>query len=437
MTLDSRFFPCLVVLFAAGCPTDPEPSDTEDTTATTTDASTTSNGMTTAPPTTDGTTDGSSGGSSTTAMSTTDASTSTGEPEDTTTDGVIQVCGNNMIEGDEACDLAQLGGETCVSLGYQGGQLGCNLTCTEYNVLGCFVCGNGTIDIVEDCEEVVPEGISCESMGFESGELQCGDDCLWDMTDCAICGDGVRQGDESCDALDLGGQDCASLGLTGGTLACSPSCSFDPAGCDIPGIPFGNDTGYTGYVLPAGVTTCDDISMTGTPIGLTDDSVQSVPIGFTFPFYGADFTDVSVQSNGTLRWGDATYLGFSNTCLPTATNPSTNVLYVFWDDLNPSIGAGEVLYETLGMPGNQRMVIQWDIANFGGAAGDLMRFQVMLNESSGIIDVCYVDTINGGNSADNGAEATSGIQQNSGNGFQFNCNTPDLVDGTQLLYIPL
>ena len=66
-----------------------------------------------------------------------------------------------------------------------------------------------------------------------------------------------------------------------------------------------------------------------------------------------------------------------------------------------------------------------------------MRFQAMFHEASGQIDVCYVDTINGGNSADNGAEATSGIQQDSANGFEFSCNMPDLVDGTQLFYIPI
>ncbi|MCA9651533.1 MAG: hypothetical protein KC501_16555, partial [Myxococcales bacterium] len=273
-------------------------------------------------------------------------------------------------------------------------------------------------------------------MGFESGDLLCGTDCLWDTTDCAMCGDGIRQGAESCDGVDLGGEDCASLGLMGGTLACSPGCSFDPSACDIPGIPFGSDTGFTGYLLPLGMTTCDDISGTGTPTGLTDDSNQVVPMGFTFSMYGTDYTQANLQSNGTVVFGAASYLTLGNSCLPTATAPSTDVLYVFWDDLNPG-AAGEVYYETLGMPGDQRFVVQWDVPNFGGNTGDLMRFQAVFHESSGFIDVCYVDTLNAGNVGDNGAEATSGIQHSSADGFEYSCNMPNLVDGTQLLYIPL
>ena len=40
------------------------------------------------------------------------------------------------------------------------------------------------------------------------------------------------------------------------------------------------------------------------------------------------------------------------------------------------------------------------------------------------------------NIGDNGAEATSGIQHSSVEGFDYSCNTPDLTNGLQLLYIP-
>jgi hypothetical protein len=431
-------------LALSACPFEP-PTVTDDGPASTSEESTTT---TAADPSTstgpdDTTSTGEVDSSSSSTAAATDESTSTGPMADTggSTTGGIAVCGNNVIEGDEVCDLAQVNEETCQSLGYQGGELGCLLTCTDYNLLGCFICGNGTVDMQEDCEGgVVPEEVTCESLGYEAGSLLCGGDCLWDTADCSICGDGVQQGPESCDGIDYGGETCASLGLTGGTLGCNlANCSFDPINCDIPGIPFGSDSGYTGYALNLGgaMLPCDDISGTGTPTGLTDDTAQAVAIGFMFPFYGVDYDMVTIQSNGTLRWGDATYLSFGNNCLPTATAPSTNVLYVFWDDLNPGIGAGEVYYETLGVAGDQRMVIQWDTANYGGDAGDLMRIQAVLHQATGFIDVCYVDTINAADIGNNGAEATSGIQQSSMDGFDYSCNTPDLVNGLQLLYIPL
>lgn len=177
---------------------------------------------------------------------------STGEPQTTTgttvalddsttvvpstgdvTTGEIAVCGNNVIEGDEACDLAQLNGETCQSLGYQGGVLGCLLTCEDYNLLGCFICGNEVIDIAEDCEGgIVPEEVTCETLGYEAGDLACGADCLWDTAECSICGDGIQQGPEDCDGIDFGGETCASIGFDEGDLGCNlTTCQFVYTGC--------------------------------------------------------------------------------------------------------------------------------------------------------------------------------------------------------------
>lgn len=152
--------------------------------------------------------------------------------------------------------------------------------------------------------------------------------------------------------------------------------------------------------------------------------------------YGTDFVNVAIESNGGLHFGDNTYLTLANECLPSAAAPSTNNLYVFWDDLNPATGSGEIWYEALGDPGNQRFVVQWDTAHFGGDGVDFIRVQAMLMESTGQIIVCYPDTLSAGNIGDNGAEATSGIQRDSVEGFDFSCNTPDLVNGLQLLYIP-
>ena len=371
------------------------------------------------------------------ASSTGLATGSTGADTGAASSGEVSVCGNNVIEGDEVCDLAQLNGETCQSLGHEGGQLGCLLTCEDYNLLGCFICGNGTVDLAEECEGGVPKDVDCFTLGFEGGTVTCGDDCLYDTTACALCGDGITQDPESCDGLDLAGNDCASLGLTGGTLSCTPSCTYDFSECDIPGVPFGSDVGYNGFALSLPMTLCDDISGTGTAVGLTDDSAQVVSMGMTFPFYGVDYTDVTIQSNGAIHFGSPAQMGLSNSCLPTGSAPSTNMLYLFWDDLNPTVGAGAVRTELLGVAGSQRFVIQFDTAHFSGDAGDLMRFQAVLHEASGNIDVCYTDSINGANAGNNGAQATSGIQLDSATGFQFSCNTPDLVDGTQLLYIPI
>jgi hypothetical protein len=166
------------------------------------------------------------------SSSSTTAESSSSGLDTSSDDGPLSVCGNNIIEGNEACDLAQINGETCEGLGFQGGQLGCLLTCEDYNILGCFICGNEVVDLAEDCEGTVIEDISCEDLGYEAGEIACGDDCLYDLSECSICGDGIQAGPENCDGLDYGGATCASIGFDGGTLGCNvAACGFIYAGC--------------------------------------------------------------------------------------------------------------------------------------------------------------------------------------------------------------
>jgi len=51
-------------------------------------------------------------------------------------------CGNELVLGNEECDGVNLGGQTCVSLGYDSGDLSCTGNCT-FNELGCVVGGGG------------------------------------------------------------------------------------------------------------------------------------------------------------------------------------------------------------------------------------------------------------------------------------------------------
>ncbi len=59
----------------------------------------------------------------------------------TTTESVtatikISVCGNGIAEGGEDCDNTDLGGETCITLGYTNGTLSCDIAC-DFNTSGC------------------------------------------------------------------------------------------------------------------------------------------------------------------------------------------------------------------------------------------------------------------------------------------------------------
>lgn len=97
------------------------------------------------------------------------------------------------------------------------------------------LCGNGVIDGDEACDGEVPPGLDCATEGFGEGTPVCLDDCTLDYTECSqymLCGNGEVGFGEDCDGTNLGGRDCASFtNLANGTLACTAECTFDTSGC--------------------------------------------------------------------------------------------------------------------------------------------------------------------------------------------------------------
>lgn len=49
----------------------------------------------------------------------------------------LSICGNLVAEGGEDCDNTDLKGKSCVSLGYGGGVLSCDISCS-YDTTGCI-----------------------------------------------------------------------------------------------------------------------------------------------------------------------------------------------------------------------------------------------------------------------------------------------------------
>ena len=96
-------------------------------------------------------------------------------------------------------------------------------------------CGNGIREVTEFCDGVNLGEQSCVTLGFGGGSLGCQADCTFDTSGCTsgpVCGDNVAQASEICDGTDLAGLTCADFGFTGGTLACNPTCNnVDITGC--------------------------------------------------------------------------------------------------------------------------------------------------------------------------------------------------------------
>jgi hypothetical protein len=127
-----------------------------------------------------------------------------------------------------------------------------------------------------------------------------------------------------------------------------------------------------------------DIASSGTPVtGLIDDNfVGPFPIGFTFNFYGADYTEFYVASNGFIGFGSTTgFHKFTNVQPPVTTSPN-NMIAWLWDDLIPR-GDSEVYYQSFA----DKLVIQF--IQFGnnntGAENERVNAEVVLYPNGKIL----------------------------------------------------
>jgi len=150
-------------------------------------------------------------------------------------------CGNDLIEGMETCDGTDLGGEDCISQGFDEGTLACLGDCSGFDTSGCnsFMCGNDLIEGTEVCDGTDLNGLDCGNFGFPGGTLQCSPTCgSFDTSNCIteVCGNNFTEGAEVCDGTDLGAEDCLSLGFSGGLLDCLGDCSgYDTSSCSVCG----------------------------------------------------------------------------------------------------------------------------------------------------------------------------------------------------------
>ncbi|HWB76932.1 MAG TPA: hypothetical protein VG755_18320 [Nannocystaceae bacterium] len=212
-----------------------------------------------------------------------DATTDEGDSSSTGAPNELGHCGDGVLDDGELCDLAELDGKLCASLGFGGGTLRCADDCT-FDTSECDACGNGSLDAdevcdgtafadasscydvglgdaseplsctrwctldfgacsacgdgmvmePEACEPGLLDGATCESLGFDGGELSCTAGCAFDLGGCEQCGNGTREGDEACDGNDVPSS-CAAQGAGEGTLQCAADCTFDTSACEACG----------------------------------------------------------------------------------------------------------------------------------------------------------------------------------------------------------
>ncbi len=130
-----------------------------------------------------------------------------------------------------------------------------------------------------------------------------------------------------------------------------------------------------------------------TPVTMTDpdDGSAVVQLGFTFPYYGVNFTSVLLQANGVLFFSatPTTHYCATDVCrtaqskIPNTTRFAHNLLAPWWGDHDYSSGGGIRWVK----PNANEIVIEYFNYPYYSASGTF-NFQVRLN-SSGLIQVHY------------------------------------------------
>jgi len=128
-----------------------------------------------------------------------------------------------------------------------------------------------------------------------------------------------------------------------------------------------------------------DISGVGTPaFGAYADDGNRGPfdIGFTFPFYGADFTQFRVCSNGWLSFTSSATV-YTNQPLPNnGSAVPENLLAAFWDDMvvDPTDG-NEIFYHYDGT----KLIVQYEVRRIAQGTPPYYSFQILLYPNGDIV----------------------------------------------------
>ena len=191
----------------------------------------------------------------------------------------------------------------------------------------------------------------------------------------------------------------------------------DPTGPDAYGYFAFDNTDTESWYVPTydWVALDPEHAGPGTSLGLQDfgweqDDTKTVDLPFTFQYYGVDFNQVSICSNGWLAMGETPLVHYRNYSIPSKGSCGS-LIAPFWDNLH-QVGNHQVYtwYDEVG----HRYIVQWyNLLN--DYSGSVQNFEVILLDPAwhqtltgdGVIIFQY-ETVNNTDARD--GYATVGIQ---------------------------
>ena len=151
-----------------------------------------------------------------------------------------------------------------------------------------------------------------------------------------------------------------------------------------------------------------DITTTGSVVNLGDDEVSDAqPIGFTFTYYGFDYTDFFISSNGFITFDSNSTNGCCSGELIPSPGDENNLIALIWQDLDPTAG-GVIRYETIGVAPDRILVMEYDNVPYYGS-DDVVIVQLQLYEDTNRIEI-HSTNIPENNPATQGVENSNGTE---------------------------
>ena len=124
----------------------------------------------------------------------------------------------------------------------------------------------------------------------------------------------------------------------------------------------------------------------GTVVPSSDDVTHGpFPIGFTFNYFGVNYTQFYIGSNGWIGFSPGQTTGYTAMFVPNAGSPVNSILGD-WEDLLP--GSNNIYYSTTGTIPNRKLTVSFNNTPHYGCP-TIHTFQFILYETSNLIDINY------------------------------------------------
>jgi hypothetical protein len=102
-----------------------------------------------------------------------------------------------------------------------------------------------------------------------------------------------------------------------------------------------------------------EINSIGTEfVAATSEVTTTVSLPFTFKYYGVDYTDVRISTDGWIAFGNGTQTTYDNQPLPY-NDVVAGMVAAFWDDLHNAANENGKIYYYSDLA-NNRFIIEWD-----------------------------------------------------------------------------